>query len=87
MVPRSNHCSWVYIALNKNGKLPDVRLKGWSIKPFTGRAQKIYFPNDDMTLAEGMKNADVFIGLSKGNVLNEVMVKSMAKIYSFCMAT
>ncbi len=33
----------------------------------------------DMTLEEGMKNADVFIGLSKGNVVTKEMVKSMAK--------
>jgi len=33
----------------------------------------------DMTLEEGMKNADVFIGLSKGNVVSKEMVKSMAK--------
>ncbi len=33
----------------------------------------------DMTLAEGMKDADVFIGLSKGGVLNGEMVKTMAK--------
>ena len=32
-----------------------------------------------MTLDEGMKNADVFIGLSKGNVVSKEMVKSMAK--------
>lgn len=32
-----------------------------------------------MTLEEGMKNADVFIGLSKGNVVSKEMVKSMAK--------
>lgn len=31
------------------------------------------------TLAEGMKDADVFIGLSKGNVVTPEMVKSMAK--------
>lgn len=31
-----------------------------------------------MNLTEGMKGADVFIGLSKGNVLNQDMVKSMA---------
>jgi malate dehydrogenase (oxaloacetate-decarboxylating)(NADP+) len=30
-------------------------------------------------LADGLKEADVFIGLSKGNVLNQDMVKSMAK--------
>lgn len=32
-----------------------------------------------MTLAEGMKDADVFIGLSSGNVVTAEMVKSMAK--------
>ncbi|WEK35758.1 MAG: NADP-dependent malic enzyme [Candidatus Pseudobacter hemicellulosilyticus] len=32
-----------------------------------------------VTLAEAMKGADVFIGLSAGNVLNEDMIKSMAK--------
>ncbi len=35
--------------------------------------------NKDMTLAEGLKDADVFIGLSKGGVLNGEMVKTMAK--------
>lgn len=33
---------------------------------------------EPMTLAEGMVNADVFIGLSKGNVISEAMIKSMA---------
>lgn len=33
----------------------------------------------NVTLTEGMKDADVFIGLSKGGVLNAEMVKSMAK--------
>ncbi len=32
-----------------------------------------------VTLTEGMKDADVFIGLSKGGVLNGDMIKSMAK--------
>src|SRR5436190_2920276 len=31
------------------------------------------------TLEQGMKDADVFIGLSKGNVITQDMVKSMAK--------
>lgn len=31
------------------------------------------------TLEEGLKDADVFIGLSKGNVVTQPMVKSMAK--------
>ena len=33
----------------------------------------------DMTLAQAMKDADVFIGLSAGNTVNAEMVKSMAK--------
>ncbi|MBL0145452.1 MAG: NADP-dependent malic enzyme [Chitinophagaceae bacterium] len=33
----------------------------------------------DLTLVDGMKDADVFIGLSKGNVVTPEMVKSMAK--------
>lgn len=33
----------------------------------------------EMTLLEAMKDADVFIGLSSGNVVNADMVKSMAK--------
>ena len=34
---------------------------------------------DIHTLAEAVKDADVFVGLSKGNVLSQDMVKSMAK--------
>ena len=33
----------------------------------------------DMTLADAMKNADVFIGLSVGNVITGDMIKAMAK--------
>lgn len=33
----------------------------------------------DMTLAEAMKDADVFIGLSQGNCVTQEMVKGMAK--------
>jgi len=33
----------------------------------------------NVTLTEGMKDADVFIGLSKGGLLNADMIKSMAK--------
>ena len=41
---------------------------------------KFAFPRKpDLTLAEALKDADVFIGLSVGNVLNEEMIKSMAK--------
>jgi malate dehydrogenase (oxaloacetate-decarboxylating)(NADP+) len=42
--------------------------------------RKFAFPRKhDLTLAEALKDADVFIGLSVGNVLNEEMIKSMAK--------
>jgi malate dehydrogenase (oxaloacetate-decarboxylating)(NADP+) len=42
---------------------------------------KLKFANakHDMTLLQAMKDADVFIGLSAGNVVNAEMVKSMAK--------
>ncbi|MFT3746887.1 MAG: NADP-dependent malic enzyme [Agriterribacter sp.] len=33
----------------------------------------------DITITEAIKDADVFIGLSAGNILNAAMVKSMAK--------
>ena len=44
--------------------------------------QKRFFATsrtDIHTLAEAVKDADVFVGLSKGNVLSKDMVKSMAK--------
>lgn len=43
--------------------------------------QKVEFviKSKPMILEEGMKNADVFIGLSKGNTVSKEMVKSMAK--------
>ena len=43
--------------------------------------QKRYFATDRRdvhTLAEAIKGADVFLGLSKGNVLTQDMVRSMA---------
>jgi malate dehydrogenase (oxaloacetate-decarboxylating)(NADP+) len=45
--------------------------------------KKIEFANDNLpaetTLAEALVDADVFIGLSKGNILTQEMVKAMAK--------
>jgi malate dehydrogenase (oxaloacetate-decarboxylating)(NADP+) len=38
-----------------------------------------YTKDGSLTLAEAMKNADVFIGLSVGDVVTQEMVKSMAK--------
>ena len=45
--------------------------------------KKIEFANETVSantsLAEALVGADVFIGLSKGNILNQEMVRSMAK--------
>ena len=42
--------------------------------------KKLFARSDkSISLQEGMKNADVFLGLSKGNVVNQEMVKGMAK--------
>jgi len=41
--------------------------------------KKFAVKKKDITLAQSMKNADVFLGLSIGNVVNSDMVKSMAK--------
>jgi malate dehydrogenase (oxaloacetate-decarboxylating)(NADP+) len=44
--------------------------------------QKTFFATSNKklkTLEEAMKDADVFVGLSKGNVVNQKMVQSMAK--------
>lgn len=42
---------------------------------------KIFFATDkkSCSLAEALKGADVFLGLSKGNILNGEMIKGMAK--------
>ncbi|MBL7884503.1 MAG: NADP-dependent malic enzyme [Bacteroidia bacterium] len=45
-------------------------------------AQKTFFATTNKkvkTLEEAIKDADVFVGLSKGNVVNQKMVQSMAK--------
>ncbi|MAP02021.1 MAG: NADP-dependent malic enzyme [Flavobacteriales bacterium] len=36
-------------------------------------------PLNDISLEKAMKGADVFLGLSKGNIVSEKMIKSMAK--------
>jgi malate dehydrogenase (oxaloacetate-decarboxylating)(NADP+) len=41
--------------------------------------QEFAVESSEMSLEEGLKNADVFIGLSKGNVVSKEMIKSMAK--------
>ena len=41
--------------------------------------EKFAVKKDDWTLAKAMKDADVFLGLSVGNVVTQEMVKAMAK--------
>ncbi len=75
-------CVELYIALGaraENFLMFDSKgLINKNRKDLDERKKKFISSLGDMTLAEGMKNADVFIGLSKGNVLNGDMVKSMA---------
>lgn len=78
-------CSRLYIALGaKKENLYMFDSKGLIHPSRTNLdGKKIEFANAGMpaetTLEEAMKGADVFVGLSKGNVVNQDMVKSMAK--------
>lgn len=47
-------------------------------KDLDERKQKFAFEKNELTLEDAFKGADVFIGLSKGNVVSKDMVKSMA---------
>jgi malate dehydrogenase (oxaloacetate-decarboxylating)(NADP+) len=75
-------CCKIYIALGaevRNIYMFDS--KGLIIKSRDDLDEhKLQFAQDaaDMSLGEAMKDADVFIGLSKGGVVNGEMVKSMA---------
>lgn len=77
-------CTKLYISLG--ARLENIVMldsKGVISKSRTDlNEQKRYFATsrtDIHTLAEAIKNADVFLGLSKGNVLTQDMVRSMAK--------
>ena len=77
-------CAKLYVSLG--AKLENIIMcdsKGVISKSRTDLdEQKQYFAtsnNKIKTLAEAMKGADVFLGLSKGNVVTKEMVKSMAK--------
>ena len=78
-------CSRLYIALGaKKENLYMFDSKGLIHPSRTNLdGKKVEFANAGMpaetTLEEAMKGADVFVGLSKGNVVNQDMVKSMAK--------
>lgn len=77
-------CTKLYISLGS--RLENIVMldsKGVISKARTDlNEQKKYFATsrtDIHTLAEAIKGADVFLGLSKGNVLTQDMVRSMAK--------
>ena len=77
-------CTKLYISLG--ARLENIVMldsKGVISKQRTDlNEQKKYFATDRTdihTLAEAIKGADVFLGLSKGNVLSQDMVRSMAE--------
>ena len=77
-------CTKLYVALG--AKLENILMidsKGVITADREGlNEQKRYFATkrtDVHTLEEAMKGADVFLGLSKGNVLSQDMIRSMAK--------
>ncbi|MDD4822102.1 MAG: NADP-dependent malic enzyme [Bacteroidales bacterium] len=79
----ANSCTKLYIALGaKKENIVMLDSKGvLSINRPDLTESKKYFATsrtDIHTLAEAVKGADVFLGLSKGNVLSQDMVRSMA---------
>lgn len=75
-------CAKLYIALGaKKENVVMLDSKG-VIKPSRGALseQKAYFANEveASSLEEAIKDADVFLGLSKGNIVSAEMIKSMA---------
>jgi malate dehydrogenase (oxaloacetate-decarboxylating)(NADP+) len=75
-------CCKIYIALGadvKNMYMFDSKGLITSIRTDLDENKKLFANHaDDITLADAMVGADVFIGLSKGNILSQDMVKSMA---------
>jgi malate dehydrogenase (oxaloacetate-decarboxylating)(NADP+) len=75
-------CCKIYIALGadvKNMYMFDSKGLITSIRTDLDENKKLFANHaNDMTLADAMVGADVFIGLSKGNILSQDMVKSMA---------
>lgn len=76
-------CARLYVSLGvKRENIRMLDSKGLLRKDRTDLNEyKLEFASDLKinTLAEAMKGADVFIGLSKGNVVSKDMLKSMAK--------
>lgn len=75
-------CCKIYIALGadvKNIFMFDSKGLITAVRADLDDNKKIFANHtNDMTLPEAMVGADVFIGLSKGNILSQDMVKSMA---------
>ena len=85
-------CTKLYVALG--ARLENIVMldsKGVISKDRTDlNEQKRYFATDRTdihTLAEAIKGADVFLGLSRGNVLSQDMVRSMASRPDVLMST
>ena len=79
----ANSCAKMYIAVGvKKENILMLDSKGVIHKKRTDLDQyKSFFASDKTsinTLEEAIKGADVFVGLSKGNILNQDMVRSMA---------
>lgn len=76
-------CAKLYISVGvKREHILMLDSKGVITTSRTGLAQeKQYFAQDTKlsTLDDAIKGADVFVGLSKGNVLSKLMVQSMAE--------
>ncbi len=80
----ANSCAKMYIAVGvKKENIVMLDSKGVINKKRTDLDQyKSFFATDRTDIAnleEAIKGADVFVGLSKGNVLNQDMVRSMNK--------
>ncbi len=80
----ANSCSRMYMAIGvKKENLVMLDSKGViNINRTDLDSQKQFFATertDISTLEEAIKDADVFVGLSKGNILNQDMVRSMNK--------
>ena len=80
----ANSCAKMYIAVGvKKENILMLDSKGVINKSRTDLDEyKSFFASDNVkvnTLEEAIKGADVFVGLSKGNILNQNMVRSMNK--------
>lgn len=80
----ANSCAKMYIAVGvKKENILMLDSKGVIHKGRTDLDQyKSFFASEKTninTLDEAIKDVDVFVGLSKGNILNQKMVQSMAK--------